>query len=91
MRLSGLLDKSKGHHESARRCLLQSIDWSQARKAKALELRAAIDLVRLEFEAKHLGQGQLKAKSAAEKRLGGMAGDQLRRAMRRQEGVLRGG
>jgi tetratricopeptide (TPR) repeat protein len=54
LRLRGLLDKLKGHHESARRCLLQSIDWSQARKAKALELRAAIDLVRLEFEAKHL-------------------------------------
>jgi adenylate cyclase len=52
LRVRGLLDKLKGHHESARRCLLQSIDWSQARKAKALELRAAIDLVRLGFEAK---------------------------------------
>jgi tetratricopeptide (TPR) repeat protein len=49
LRLRGLLHQLKSHHESARRCLLKSIDWSRSRKAKALELRSAIDLVRLGF------------------------------------------
>jgi predicted ATPase len=49
LRLRGLLHQLKGHYKLARRSLLQSIDWSQSRKAKALELRSAIDLVRLGF------------------------------------------
>jgi tetratricopeptide (TPR) repeat protein len=52
LRLRGLLHYLKGDHQAARCCLLQSIDWSRGRKAKALEMRAAVDLVRLNFEAK---------------------------------------
>jgi hypothetical protein len=37
------------------------------------------------------GQGQSKAESAADKRLGGMAADQPSHARQRKEEVLRGG